>query len=215
MKRKLLCSFISFAVFMFALPLSTTAHNSDYWSGVYTGFITQSNLKFRIESTAITSLLTSSVYHSAYNWSGISSNVGNIGVAIAAPGMPTTGFFSLYGQVLYGGTLGTTIYMDSLGNIVNANSNWHMVCILMNTDSSAYSGTGDPTQDAKKVFIHEVGHTLKLCHPVYSPGTSGHTYNGGYPKAIMNQGLPKSSTPWVSATIAEHDKSNLKAKWGA
>lgn len=90
----------------------------------------------------------------------------------------------------------------------------YTVSIIMNTNSTVYSGTGNSTQVAKMTFMHEVGHTLKLCHPAYSPGASRHTYYGRYPKAIMNQGFPMSSAPCVSPTIAYHDKSNLKAKWG-
>lgn len=37
----------------------------------------------------------------------------------------------------------------------------------------------------------------------------------GYPKAVMTFGLLSSSYPYVSANIEEHDKNNLKAKWGA
>ena len=36
----------------------------------------------------------------------------------------------------------------------------------------------------------------------------------GYPKAVMTFGLLSSSYPYVSANIEEHDKNNLKAKWG-
>lgn len=190
------------------------AHNSDYFSGIYTGIITHQNLKFRIESSAITSFLTSSVYYSAYGWSNVSNSVGSIGIAIASPGMPSSGFYSVYGQWFTDGTLGETIPRDSSGNIVSMGSNWYSLSITMNTNSSSFSGADNATTAAKKTFTHEVGHALKLSHPAFGYSIPGHTYQG-LPKAVMNQGLTMSSKPWISSTVVTHDISNLQTKWGS
>lgn len=60
-------------------------------------------------------------------------------------------------------------------------------------------------------FTHEVGHSLKLAHPVNNSSLSGHVYNG-LPYAVMCQGMPNSTN--VASTVSSHDKDNLKAKWG-
>lgn len=170
------------------------------------------NIKFKIELSAQTSLLTSDVYFSAYVWDDISSNVGNIGIAIYVSGMSVTGFYSVLGKVYTNGTLGETVPRNSNGDIVSANSDWASVSIYMNTSSTAFSGASNPTTAAKKTFIHEVGHALKLSHPTCNSSLSGHVYDG-YPYSVMNQGYPNGS--YVASTITAHDKNNLKAKWGS
>ncbi len=213
--KRVLLSFIVSTIVMISTAVTASAHNADYHSGVYTGLISQHNIKFRIESSAITSFLTSSVYYSAYGWSSISSNVGNIGVAIATAGMPTTGFVLVYGKNLNSGVLGETIPRDSSGNIVSMDSNWYSVTINMNYNTNAYSVASNPTAFAKRTFMHEVGHCLKLAHPQFGYGISGHTIMG-YPYAVMTSGIPGSSSyPYVSANIEQHDRNNLIAKWGA
>ena len=136
------------------------------------------------------------------------------------PGMPTYGFFPVYGDPNLGSTLGRTVPLDSSGNPVSAdlagaNSNWYSVRIYMNTSSSAFSGASNATVAAKMTFIHEVGHALKLAHPAKNKSLSGHNKgeNKNLPLAVMNQGFPNGDE--VSSTVADHDKENLKAKWGA
>ncbi|MCM1334164.1 MAG: hypothetical protein NC084_00815, partial [Bacteroides sp.] len=190
--------------------VSSYAHVGDYSNGTYTGTTTPKNLKFRIETSAQTELLSSDVYNAVSAWNGISSNVGSIGIAMAVPGMPTTGFCLVIGREYSDGILGQTVSRDSNGNIVSADSDWNSVSIYMNTSSTIFSGADNPTTAAKKTFIHEVGHALKLSHPINDARLSGHIYSG-LPKAVMNQGLPND---YVSSTVASHDKENLKAKWG-
>lgn len=111
-----------------------------------------------------------------------------------------------------------TLPYDSDGNFIsasNADSNWAYSEITMNTNIAAYNACENPTLMAKKAFIHEVGHAFKLKHPTINPALSGHTYGSGYPYAIMNQGSPSNSKPWVSYQITQHDKDCLIAKWGA
>lgn len=187
-------------------------HNGDYFNGIYKGSTAPYNIKFVIDPSAQTSLLNSSVYQSAWAWNNISSEVGGIGIAMYTPGMPTYGFFPVYGKTYIDGTLGETVPLDSSGKAVSANSNWNSIKIYMNTASSAFS---DSTNAAKKTFIHEVGHALKLSHPAKSGSLSGHDKgeNKNLPLAVMNQGFPNGDE--VSSTVTSHDRENLKAKWGA
>lgn len=146
----------------------------------------------------------------AFDWGNISSNV-SIGIAIISPGMPSLGFYSVIGKVYTDGTLGETVPYDSNGNITTLTGNFGKVTIYMNTNSNAFSGASNPTTAATKTFIHEVGHALKLAHPLNDSSVSNHIY-GGLPCAVMNQGYPNSTS--VASTVASHDIDNLKAKWG-
>ncbi|MBO6161658.1 MAG: hypothetical protein J6O53_00205 [Eubacterium sp.] len=204
-------SFLVFVMIIILLPSSAYAHPYDIYSGTYTGTINHTNMKFKIESSAQTSLLTSSVYNAAHGWDNVSSTVGTVGVAMAYPGMPSTGFFSVNGVVYTDGTLGETIPRNSSGNIVSLTSNWYSVSINMNTYSLAYYGASDETQAAKKTFIHEVGHALKLKHPVQNSALDAHVYDG-LPWAVMNQGFPNGYN--VANIVSVHDKKNLRQKWG-
>lgn len=203
----ILCTLTSFTV---------SAYNGDYFGGTYKGSAVPYNIKFVIDPSAQTSLLNSSVYQSAWAWNNISSKVGGIGIAMYTPGMPTYGFFPVYGdESLPYNVLGMTKCYNTSGNKVSVDSDWASVKIYMNTSSSIYSGISNKTNVAKAVFIHEVGHALKLSHPAKSGSLSGHDKgeNKNLPLAVMNQGFPNGDE--VSSTVTSHDRENLKAKWGA
>ncbi len=124
---------------MSSMPsLNVYAHNSDYLSGTYasTASFNQSNLKFQINSSAQTTLLTSSVYNSAFSWDGISSKVGNLSIAVITESMPSMGFYPVNGQFYSDGTLAEVIPYNSSGSIISAGGDWHRVVIQMNTSTS-------------------------------------------------------------------------------
>lgn len=213
MKKKVFCLAISFIFVALTLKNEVRAHNCDFWSGAYASNATcqPQNMRFRITTSAQTSMLNSSVYNSGYDWNDISSSVHISNILMEIPGMPyISGFYYVYGRSFSAtnedGTVGQTV-MYSNGSVADVNSDWQTVSIFMNTDNVFPNATA-----AKKAFTHEIGHTLKLSHPEWSVYAHGTTY-GGYPVSIMNQGLANSS-PYVSATIKDHDKANLKQKWG-
>lgn len=186
------------------------AHDSDYFSGTYdnaNATCNTNNMKFFITTSAQNSILDSSVYNAATDWNSISSKVNVSNIVLQVSGMPNlNGFNYVYGSTYYDGTLGETIpYNDS--DIANVNDSWTSVTIYMNSSSSAFPNK----TAAKKTFMHEVGHVFKMKHPLNSTYAHGPLYYG-YPKAIMNQGLPNNAE--VSSTIQSHDKSNLISKWG-
>ena len=194
------------------VPHNAYAHAGDYFAGHYTSNAPrdQHNMILRIESSATTAILTSSVYLAATSWNSISSNVG-VSVVFSAPGMSINGCTYVYGQTYTDGTLGVTSVYDYNGNPTSANSDWKYVTITMNTLSTAF-GTGSEVQDrAKKTFVHEVGHALKLSHPEHNSSLIMHD-NNGYPVAIMNQGYPNGI--YIQSSICYHDKLNLQTKWG-
>lgn len=214
--KKRIVSFLVCAFFAVFAATSVYAHTGDVLGGTYL-YNSQKDLQLRITQSAQTSLMNSTVYNSALAWNNISSNV-HVSVIMETPGMPTiAGTMNVYGSNdLADGVLGRTVPYNSSGSEVSANSNWSYVVILINTTTSFYNtlNSSSATNAAKMNFIHEVGHALKLSHPEKNTSYSGHN-KGGLPYAVMNQGYPSASYPAVSSTVEDHDKSCLKAKWGA
>lgn len=212
-KKKVFCLVISFILVMLTYKNEVRAHNYDFWRGVYATNATcqPTNMRFRITTSAQTSMLNSNVYDAGYDWNEISSNVHISNILMEIQGMPyISGFYYVYGRSFSAtnedGTAGQTV-MYSNGSVADVDSDWQTVAIFMNTDNVFPNTTA-----AKKAFTHEVGHALKLAHPECSVYAHGTRY-GGYPQSIMNQGLAN-SLPYVASTIQEHDTSNLKQKWG-
>lgn len=123
-------------------------------------------------------------------------------------------------------TFGCTNPFDSSGNLLDTtqgfNSNWSYVRIDINVDAEAFVdiknfliSLNSIITNARKTFLHEVGHALKLSHPKQNSTLSGHTVSNGRPYAIMNQGYVRSSSDAVAPDIAYHDKICLKTKLGA
>lgn len=201
---------------------SASAHDEDIYGGSYIGK-TKADFVLRINSSARTDILTySDVYQHGYDWNNISGNV-QLGVAVAGGGMP-----SIADQINVNGcdllssnaqkTYGRSIYYDKNWNECGPSADCYAAKIEMNTSENVYSNLdnlSDKQAMAKKVFVHEVGHILKLRHPWQSSKYevySGHDY-GGYPYAIMNMG-DLWDEPCSADEITEHDKSCLIKKWG-
>lgn len=216
---------ILMGVFVGTVVLTSTAsaHNGDYWLGKYIGK-SGADILLRITSSAQTDLLNwVDVYSGGYSWCNISSNV-NVRLAYSTAGMPAlSGEMYVVGEYRADRVLGKTIPYNSTGEIAwkdeynkiyDVQANWDCVKIIMNTNPTAYSNASDPSAAARMTFIHEVGHALKLSHPVKSSSISGHNING-LPSAVMNQGFPGNYNGATSATVTAHDKVCLKAKWGS
>lgn len=67
-------------------------------------------------------------------------------------------------------------------------------------------------------IIHEVGYILMFAHSQQGSHNSGHDFANLLPYAVMNTGLPvrynDGSYDQVAWTVADHDKSCLRGKWG-
>jgi len=199
---------------------SASAHTGDVFGGTYIGK-TQADFVLRINSSAQNDVFTySDVYRYGCDWNTYSDNV-RLGLVMAGPGVPTISNQlnvdgADLGESSGGFILGHTIPYDADGNQCGANDNWSICRIEMNTSDVAmnyYRSLENGIAAARKVFVHEVGHVLKLSHPKSDSSYSGHYYSG-FPYAIMNQGSP-GTNPYNSGTITNHDKSCLIAKWGA
>jgi len=136
-----------------------------------------------------------------YDWP---SNNASLYVRVAAAELaPTLGGFVPYAGFF---PLDTNRYHS--GSVpepssVPTNSDWQAGLILMNTRVSL------SLNDWQAVFIHEVGHALKLGHP-YSP-------EFGVPQrrpiSIMNEGAP-SGNAYVPRRPTGYDRFNLIRQWG-
>lgn len=210
---------------------STTAyaHNEDLSWSTYRG---RSSAEFvlRIEPSARNEVLTTSaVYNHGTDWNGISSNV-KLSVVSVGGGTPTIlNQLCVYGKDK-GGTIisnsdadrviftaGETVFYDENGKVVDIYTNCVWSEIEMNTNAKIMKFFAERPDYAKpifsKAFRHEVGHALKLTHPLKNSDLHTNKY-GGYPEAIMNPGDP-GGEEYVSPTITEHDKACLRKRWGA
>ena len=129
--------------------------------------------------------------------------------------MPTIASEGLVcGDDLGSGNYCETKYYRSNGTEVTGNEDYNYVIIKINSDPNAFKKARDETEAARKTLLHEIGHALKLNHPVKMNFLDGHDYDG-YPLAVMNQKLPIVSGDWISPRIEDHDKQCLIDKWGA
>lgn len=212
--KRILSIIVSVSMAISMLTFKTSAHNYDFFSGTYMSNspCNQSSIGFVVYASAQNSLLNyNNVYSKAFAWNNVSSKV-SVRIAMYSSGMPTTTFFGVIGEDLGSKVAGMTSVYDANGNAVSANSNWYRVTITMN-NGSIFNSASSPSQAAAMTFIHEVGHALKLSHPAMDSNLSNHTYEGGRPCAIMNQGFPNQT--YIPTAPVLHDKQNLMAKWGA
>lgn len=204
---------------------TASAHPYDYWQGEYLNK-GNANIELYVLYTAQTELLTKeNVYDYATNWNNISSNV-SVSVEYQNTGLPNSnGKWIVTGREFNNTNLGRTNPYDASGNLMDTtegvNSDWSYVRIDINVDPGAFAdihnGLITPSKlitNARKTFLHEVGHALKLSHPEQNSALSGHTVSSGRPYAIMNMGYVRSSSDAVAPDIAYHDKICLRTKWG-
>jgi len=190
-------------------------------------------VRLGILPNAITNQLTMDVYNAGTAWNGISNNV-QVNVIPLPSNIPTwpSGQSSFDVRVeghhfinndpnfITRGQFFPTNTVVGLGipNVVmSATSNWHAGVILISHGSSAPNdmNTPDPPgrqhghADRQSVFIHEVGHALKLRHPYYaSPALFQWR-----PLSVMNQGLLDNDET-VTARPSGYDRLMLIEKWG-
>ncbi|MDE7229394.1 MAG: hypothetical protein K2N56_02835 [Oscillospiraceae bacterium] len=228
MKKRIIAFFAAITV---ALTSTTAyAHTGEYWRGVHLND-KQKDMCIVIRKSAINSLLTEEVYRTGVSfWNNISSNV-KVSVEFEENSSPhdLLIYMALQKSMVVGkttleleGRVGYTQPYDKNGNPLDGeigdNSDWWLAQIQMNIDESAYSVASKPALTAKKVYIHEVGHALKLTHPKCNPSLDLHSYGDGYPLSVMNQGIPYSYAEGKGGATSDvpkyHDIINLKAKWG-
>lgn len=219
LKKRVIPIFAGLLAAAVAVTSTASAHPYDFWVGKYIG---KDNAKIllRITKSAQTDLFNwTDVYKYGYDWNNISKNV-EVSLAYETTGMPTLADQMLVvGGHLDDNYLGYTYAYNSNGELMDNEKgykqDWISVKIKINTDPNLYNNAVDKTKAARKTFVHEVGHALKLCHPAEDSSLLTHTYEGGKPFAIMNEGYPYPTHSYTSSTISNHDKACLIKKWGA
>ncbi|MCL2035986.1 MAG: hypothetical protein FWG83_01185 [Oscillospiraceae bacterium] len=212
---------------------------------------TITDIKIYINSSSITGPLIMDIYYRpmipVLGWNAVSNCQVNIS-EIKNTGSPTSYDWVLVrGAQLESGVGGRIYHRNMSGNLItidetNRDSNWYRAEIHMTTSMDFWQkkikvgkpGSGGPSDPsptdaqikdrARTVFMHEVGHALKLCHPVTGStptSTAGHnirrtTYTGPvyYPYSVMNTGGYPDQYEDIRASRQEHDTQNLRARWG-
>lgn len=234
--KRLIASIVSAAFCLTMISGTASAHSNDVWAGRYFRLIPSTtaggeprlverdtaDFVLRINPSALNSTLTyNDVYTHATDWNGISSKVKLTTINNANGTLPNlSDQIDVEGEIIptideYI-TFGYTYPYDMYGEEAELYAWWCGAKIMMNISNDVmtyylyYDETG---LQPRKTFVHEVGHVLKLSHPIQSSRAEGHTIDG-YPWAIMNQGSVDYSS-YTSPTVTQHDKDCLKEKWGA
>lgn len=220
--KKALSVILTFILSVIVMQTEPEAHVGDYFSGGYSSSAPSqpSYMQFMYSSSSTGGYYTSAVFSCISDWNSLSSNV-TVSLTFRAPGMPSTitnQFYQIYNETMtnmYSFTFGLLAFgrtypieYPGSTNEASTDSDWYRVTVFINT-ASPYI---DSTVKAKKVLLHEIGHCLKLSHPINDTSLHGTTYNG-LPYAIMNQGIPQSGS-CVAPSIQDHDSDNLRGKWG-
>ena len=82
---------------------------------------------------------------------------------------------------------------------------WTSATIIMSTLSDGINSSTFSTQDKQAVFLHELGHALKLKHPHDNT-------EYWHPVSIMNQGVPQ-GMDYIPSRPSGYDMYNLQRKW--
>jgi hypothetical protein len=202
--------------------ISTSTFNN-YFTGSYLGQGTHIYIKISADSSLyVNNYVSTNAMNSVNAWNGISSNVTIYDLDDSVPSSITTFSIEYRGYTEDDGRYGYTQgYKKTLlwYNEVSLNEDFSKVVIFINTsDTSSFADESDE-ELIKKVIIHELGHALKLAHPMEPNGLqpvlnarNNYPYNDSV-LAVMNQGNP--SDPNLTSCICKwHDKINLKNKWG-
>lgn len=208
------------AVAMACTSTTAYAHDSDVFPGQYTT-VTKADFYVRIHSSALNNVYSfDDVYMYGEEWNKTSSNVDLYVMSVGESVSIVPNQINVIGENIKsakgGLILGIIDPHDRYGKECDVSDDWGYCDVKINNTSTAQNylfSKSDPTTAARKVFLHELGHALKLAHPVQSTSHSGNNAYNGYPYAIMNDGS-LDNTVCASNTITAHDKSCVIAKWG-
>jgi hypothetical protein len=220
--RKLTGMVLAFAIMLGALGSALVkpaeACRVAHWGGNVPYISTA--LAFNIQNSALVGVFGNMiVYQSIRNsvdstvyagWNDISSNVNIIQIANNVHG---AGNIQVRGEPLGFPFMGVTLPRNG-NNIAEIWQNWTSVEIVMNNDLGDWNLFAPNIAERlvlfRKVFAHEVGHVLKLSHPLTDAMCTNF--------ALMQQGVPRMlpNGQWeVSHEVAAHDFFNVRERWGA
>ena len=228
----------------FYLAKITTSTFNNFWSGGYSAGIYDgvAHIKIQLDSSiAAHSLYSGNDFSAALLWNGVTENVVIYGPTDAVPNgitpfVVTFAADASVGSAGFGVTIPNGYSLSSFTQLSSSQQNallvsdWSSVTIYLNgivgTDNPFYSNVSDINRadQINKTICHEMGHALKLAHPIQSNSSgSRHTFpncRGNYESqqsvyAVMNQGLFYNETisKLTAASPQAHDMTNLNSKW--
>ena len=210
MKKKCMALLLVISLVLLMQTKTAYAYDPDYYgSGNYASsapYTPISGLRFYADYYAINEF-DSGLLTAGFDWNGdYQANVAAI-AQYPAPASAYPNYFTITVEnMLLRSTYGNTLFYDSNGNLINAQTNNPMNAsgiyrcqINLNVASSFPNNV-----EKRRTIVHETGHVFLLVHPADS-----------YISSVMHQGhvgdLPNHN---VTATVTDNDKRNLKIKWG-
>lgn len=199
---------------------------NNYYPGDYVGQDSHVYIKISADSSLYVNNYVGTTNMNAVNlWNGLSSNVTIYDLDDTVPSTVDTFSIKYLGYTPSDPTSNygrTQPYKKVLlwYEEVSLNEDFDKVEIFINTSpSSPFAGESTDVL-IEKVIVHELGHALKLAHPMAQSGLqSVSNARNNYPDnysvlANMNQGNPNLSSNLTASTPKWHDIINLKNKWG-
>jgi len=197
------------------------------WDGRYIQFPnegTRPTVKIDIFRSAIVSEqgLTFAVYNAGYDWNNIANIRVEQSIFLEDTWSPSNAVFSVRVEghdfqnptQLGFYTLGDFSQLNQSGNLMSIDDHWHHGMIRMSVmDNFTTPAFYHSILDRQKVFIHEVGHALRLYHPHDMHEYDSSFLPGWRPVSVMNQGLFSTSQD-IPALPLGYDRFNLIRKWG-
>ena len=195
-KRKFYGIVILLTLICFLMPISSYADNNDYWANGY-AYDDSSQLSIQLFSSAYQDF-SSTVGNNFAAWNGYDSNLYIESYVYHSNDTQENKPIRVIGGSIPGYYGMTQAYKKILLFWVTASGDetWGYNQITLGTNSGGLSSQDSNMK--KRVFIHEVGHTIKLTHP--DPVETS---------AIMRSDVANSTLLSPQA----HDTDNLKAKW--
>jgi len=204
----------------------TTSTFNNYFTGNYNGQGSHIYIKISDDSSLYVNNYVDATNMDVVNeWNGLSSNVTIYDLNDSVPSSVDTFSIKYLGYTPSNPTSNygmTQAYKKILWwyNEVSLDEDFDKVEIFINTDASSPFSSETTDVTIEKVIIHELGHALKLAHPMEPYGLqSVSNARNEYPDnfsvlAVMNQNSPNTTTNKTAATPKWHDIINLTNKWG-
>lgn len=203
-----------------------TATFNNYFTGNYKNQGSHIYIKISADSSLYENNYVDATNMDAVNmWNGISSNVTIYGLNDSVPSSINTFSIKYLGYTPSNPTSNygaTKAYKKVLLGYteVSLADDFDKVEIYINTHVSSPFASETTDVVIEKVIIHELGHALKLAHPMEPNGLQAvNNARNYYPSnnnilANMNQDNPNYSSNLTACTPKWHDIINLKNKWG-
>ena len=194
---------------------------NNYFTGSLIGQGNYTYVKINLVTTGPNSLLRNggidlNSFNSYGEWNGVSSHLIVYGPNDTVPSGITAFQVDVKGSTSISGSGKTNLYYNSTQVSIDEDATRAEILLDISTNSSLLYNEVRQSE----VFLHEVGHVLKLAHPKEDEGLMpiyngrGHYSGDNVVVGIMNQGNASYSDNLSCVTPKWHDKINLINRWG-